>query len=152
MSIAGLNIGCGSSFSEILFQAASAVGRSALDGGLTNLANDFADRADEQVVDTGDGGDMADDVPDTPVDVPGGGGDLVGDPAAGESLFTANGCTSCHCDDASGGCALSAPRIVGVAIEEITARLTGDVFHPIKVDLTAVDLADLQAFLASLGG
>jgi len=153
---AGLSAGCGSAFSEILFQAASAVGRSALDVALTDIANDFADAGDAQADEPVDGGgDVPDDeTPDAPDEPPidGGGADLVGDPVAGEPFYTTNGCSSCHCDDASGGCALDAPNAVGVEFSILEAHLTGDESHPVKLDLTAQDLADLQAYLASLGG
>lgn len=157
--LAGLGTGCGSAFSEILFQAASAAGRSALDVALTDLANDLADAADQQgddgVDDDGavddDPGDSDDSPPDdSPVDD--GGGDLAGDAATGEAVFVDNGCTSCHCADASGGCALSAPGLAGVSRTELESRLTGELSHPIQADLTAQEFADLEAFLASVGG
>ena len=78
-------------------------------------------------------------------------GDLVGDAAAGEPLFAS--CGGCHCADASGGCLPGAPSLVGVGSETLDERLRGDVTHPIKqADLTDQEIADLEAYLASLGG
>ena len=85
-----------------------------------------------------------------------GGGDgstgLTGDPAAGQTVFTANNRAACHCADASGGCALSAPPIIGVTAGTLDGVLRGDEAHPLKVELSDQDLADLQAYLASLAG
>jgi cytochrome c553 len=67
-------------------------------------------------------------------------------------VFTANNCAGCHCADASGGCALSAPPIIGVTAEMLDSVLRGDQAHPTKVELSDQDLADLQAYLASLAG
>lgn len=88
-----------------------------------------------------------------PGDGNGGGGNfdgLTGDAANGQMLYTANNCASCHCADASGGCALSAPSLVGVVVTELDDRLRGQVSHPGgKFQLTDQELVDLVAFLAS---
>ena len=75
---------------------------------------------------------------------------LTGVAARGEGLFTEQGCLSCHCADAMGGCAGGAPRVVGVAAETLDARLRGSETHPVKPSLADQDIVDLEAFLASL--
>lgn len=163
--LVGFAVGCGSGFSEILFHAVSAAGRSALDVALTDLANDLAAAAEQQEPDLsdddgdGDGGaDDADDDSDAgdipPDDATRGDdtGDGVGDEGAGETVYLDNGCGSCHCADASGGCALSAPGLAGVPAADVASRLNGESPHPVQADLTATELADMAAFLASLEG
>jgi cytochrome c553 len=148
--------GCGTNLNEVLFQSVAATGRTLSDLWLTDFENRLADSLDPNGAPTGDGGSTTDQ---------GGGGsdqgngsgtgggdgstDLTGDPAAGQTVFTTNNCAACHCADASGGCALSAPPIAGVASDTIDARLRGDATHPLKVELSDQDLADLQAYLAS---
>ena len=73
-----------------------------------------------------------------------------GDAAGGALVFLNNGCGACHCDDASGGCALGAPALIGVEADELDERLRGDASHPVKFDLSDNELADLQAYLGSL--
>lgn len=136
--------GCGTNLDEVLFQSGVATGRTLIDLWLTDLENRLADSLDPNGAAAGDGG--------STTDQGGGGGGstgLTGDPAAGQTVFTANNCAACHCADASGGCALSAPPIAGVASDTINARLRGDATHPLKIELTDQDLADLQAYLAS---
>lgn len=226
--------GCGSNFDEILYQAFAATGRTAFDLFLTDLANDLADRADDDAAlddtdgddgtgdggDTDDGGDSdggdatdgdgtdggldgaalfaancsachgsdgasgfapdvtgksADEViaamsltthgsisltddeltaiavflsGDEPVD---GDGSIGGDAASGETIFVGNGCGSCHCADASGGCALDAPALHDVDDETLDDILRGDTPHPGgKHDLTDQDILDLQVYLNGL--
>lgn len=80
-----------------------------------------------------------------------GGGSVDGDAAAGETIFTANGCGSCHCTDASGGCALAAPALPGVDDGTLDAVLRGDTPHTGgKHDLTDQDILDLQAYFDGL--
>lgn len=77
-----------------------------------------------------------------------GGGSIGGDAAAGETIFTANGCGSCHCADASGGCALEAPDLHGADGDTLDEFLRGDTPHTGgKHDLTDQDLLDLKAYL-----
>jgi cytochrome c553 len=138
--------GCGTNLNEVLFQSGAATGRTLIDLWLTDFENRLADSLDPNGAAAGDGGSTT---------VQGGGGGstgLTGDPAAGQTVFTANNCAACHCADASGGCAFSAPRIAGVASDTIDARLRGDASHPTKLELSDQDLADLQAYLASLAG
>ena len=150
--------GCGTNFDEILYQAFAATGRTALDIFLTDLANDLADRADggDAAPDdtdgdggtgdggTGDGGDSdGGDAAD--------GASVGGDAAAGEMIYVSNGCGSCHCADASGGCALDAPALHDAAGETLDEFLRGDTPHTGgKHDLTDQDILDLQAYLAGL--
>ncbi len=69
----------------------------------------------------------------------------------GEMLFADNNCSACHCPDAGGGCALSAPALVGAAIELLDAFLRGGESHVGGTfPFDDQDLADLAAFLASL--
>ncbi|MFQ5591003.1 MAG: c-type cytochrome, partial [Phycisphaerae bacterium] len=61
------------------------------------------------------------------------------------------GCGACHCADAMGGCALDAPALVGVDLDTLTAMVVGEGAHPGgKFNLSDDDVADLQAYLASL--
>ncbi len=154
VSLAWLTLGCGSGFSEILFQAFSAVGRSALDVALTDIANDLADAADQQEPDPAETDPDADDHDDIPADDPpvDDGTDPVADPVTGQTVYTDNGCAGCHCDDASGGCALSAPGLIESSSSDLESHLTGEHTHPVQADLSATELADLEAYLASLAG
>ncbi len=75
----------------------------------------------------------------------------TGDASAGEDIFTGSGCTACHCEDAAGGCLPGAPSLLGVETDRLSEQLVGDRTHTGgKFDLTQEDLADLQAYLASL--
>lgn len=75
----------------------------------------------------------------------------TGDPVAGEALFTALGCTACHCADATGGCLPGAPSLIDAAVDTIEEKLVGEAAHTGgKFDVDATDLADLEAYLASL--
>ena len=151
--------GCGTNFDEILYQAFAATGRTALDIFLTDLANDLADRADgdDAAPDDTDGDDgTGDGGTGDGGDTDGGdgtdGGSVGGDAAAGETIFTANGCGSCHCADASGGCALDAPALLDADFETLDEFLRGDSPHTGgKHDLTDQDILDLQAYLGGLG-
>ena len=142
--------GCGTNLNELLFQASTAASRTVLDLWLTDLANQLADSFDDDggSADADSGGhDGHDDEHDT-----GGGtgpGDLTGDRVAGSAVFSANGCASCHCADAAGGCALSAPSILGAGVDRLSEFLTGATVHPLTVDLTDQELVDLEAFLVS---
>lgn len=79
---------------------------------------------------------------------------LTGDQAAGETIFTANICGACHCDDASGGCLPSAPALQTTDNATLLDFLVGDPLHTGGKfpDLTDQDIADLAAFLAQVGG
>lgn len=143
--------GCGTNLDEILFQSATALGRTYIDLLLTDVANTLAERdQDEEPVDGDQNGDDADDGNgDDDGTTDGGFEDLVGDPAAGEPLYAS--CAACHCADASGGCLPSAPGVVGVSAETLDEFLRGDAPHP-PSDLTDQEIVDLEAYLASLGG
>ncbi len=228
MPLSLVSIGCGTNFEEILLQAASALGRTALDLSITELANDLANGStnepDDQDSDIDDADDMATDEPDLG-DSPGddgssdvargetlvtdncsachgadgasgfapsiqgasadeiaskiggadghlvvslsdqdaedmaaflgsfeGSGDAVeGDSDEGESAFIAFGCAGCHCADASGGCALDAPNLVGASFQELTDVVVGNVPHAGGItDLSDEEIADIQAYLDSL--
>ncbi len=147
--------GCGTNLNEVLFQSVAATGRTLSDLWLTDFENRLADSLDRNGATAGDGGSTTDqggggsDQGNGGGGVDGGSTGLTGDPAAGQTLFTTNNCAACHCADASGGCALSAPPIAGAASDTIDARLRGDAPHPLKIALSDQDLADLQAYLAS---
>ncbi len=142
--------GCGTNLNEVLYQAANATGRTLLDLFLTDLANTLADSFEqEDAPPSGDqnGGGDGTTLPDGPPLE-----ELTGDPEAGESTFGSNNCAACHCADAAGGCALSAPTLIGVATETLDERLRGDAAHAGgKLDLTDQDIVDMQAYLDRLG-
>lgn len=141
--------GCGTNFQDILFQVAAATGRTVADGVLTDVANTLGDALDaaspSPPTDQGDGAaPPPDSMNEPPLD------EVTGDPTAGEDLFLANNCSACHCDDASGGCALSAPSLRGIDVPTVDERLRGEIEHPGgKFDFTNQDIADIQAFLGS---
>lgn len=165
--------GCGTNLNDVLLQSVSAVGRTFLDIALTDLANAVADsleqqgsatseQEDETPTEAGeaDEGDSDEGELDTDTDTdPGDDGDqgdaddtggLTPQAASGEAYYAANGCATCHCDDASGGCALDAP-VVGEDIDTLDEWLRGEAPHPGgKFDISDEQLADLQAYLASL--
>lgn len=150
--------GCGTSLETILFQTGSAAGRTFVDRLLTDVANSIADSFDAVDSPTDGTGNVGDPPPDDssggdsggPAD--GGGLDtLTGDPADGGGIYSGNGCAGCHCADAAGGCALDAPSLAGGTVETIDGALRGDAPHPVKVDLSDQDIADLEAYLTSLG-
>ena len=86
---------------------------------------------------------------DMPAD--GGDGDAAGSAANGEIIYLSNNCAACHCADASGECALSAPALVGVGAATLDAFLRGDEPHSGgRLALEDQELADLAAYLASL--
>ena len=149
--------GCGTSFSELLFQTGTALGRTALDLLLTDVANQVADArevtdtSDDGGADGTDGGDGAADADDGSDGDPGDAvGPDLGDTASGESVYADNGCAACHCADASGDCALSAPSLVGVDAATLDDFLRGDRTHPAKPSLSDRDIVDLEAYLGSL--
>ena len=156
LSAAGVSLtccsGCGTNLEQVLLQTASAAGRTVLDIVLTELANALAEelRPDGPA----DGGNGTDDGNgDTPPDGGNGDGnidDLVGDAAAGQAVYAGNNCAGCHCADAGGGCALSAPAIAGVSRQTLDESLRGTASHPVRVDLTDQEIVDLEAYLASL--
>jgi hypothetical protein len=150
--------GCRTNLSEVLLQTGAATGRTLVDLWLTDFANQLADSFepddsapddDDSTPDISDDDTGQDDDDDLPVDDDGSGGSS-GDVAAGEAIYTANSCGTCHCADAAGGCALSAPSIVGAGVGAIVAVLLGDASHPSKVGLSDQGLADLEAYLGSL--
>jgi len=148
--------GCGSDFSQILLQTGSAVGQTALDILLTDLVNQIADALDPTAnpppagEDTDDHGEDTDDHDDHPPADGSSFDGLTGDSAAGETLYTSNNCASCHCVDASGGCALSAPSLFGVSATSLDFHLRSPAGHPMKVDLSDQEIVDLEAYLSSL--
>jgi mono/diheme cytochrome c family protein len=149
-------VGCGSGVNEALFQTANAAGRTVLDLFLTELANGLAGGLDETAAPPpddsfngmtngdaiGDGGDG--------LGADGSSDELTPDPDAGLQVYSSNGCASCHCDNAGGGCALEAPGLLGVQLDALGDSLRGDSTHPVSSTLSDQDLVDLEAYLASL--
>ena len=81
----------------------------------------------------------------------GGDGEAAGSAENGEIIYLSNNCAACHCADASGECALSAPALVGVSAATLDAFLRGDEPHSGgQRALEDQELADLTAYLASL--
>jgi len=136
--------GCSTSAGDAFFNAATAAGTSLLDQLLTAAVNGTLDLLNPPTTPPAD---------EQPAGGTGGGGSfdgLTGDAANGQTLFTANNCASCHCADASGGCALSAPSLVGVVVTDVDDHLRGQASHPGgKFQLTDQEIVDLTAFLAS---
>jgi cytochrome c553 len=83
---------------------------------------------------------------------------------AGLDFYAQNGCASCHCNAAQGGCNLDAPSLQGISAENLTANLIhastaeedptiSEPFdpHPLKLPKTTTDeIAALETFLDSL--
>lgn len=133
--------GCSTVAGDAFFNVATAAGTSFFDqlltaavNGTLNLLNPLP--ADEQP-DAGSGSD-------------GGFDGLTGNATNGQAIFTANNCATCHCVDASGGCALSAPSLIGVGTTEVDDNLRGQSPHVGgKFQLTDQEIVDLVTFLAS---
>jgi len=69
----------------------------------------------------------------------------------GAMLYANNNCADCHCADAGGGCALSAPVLVGAGVEALNAFLRGGESHSGgTAPFDDQELVDLAAYLASL--
>ncbi len=154
-------VGCGSDLNQVLFETVAAAGRTFVDQVLTDVANTLADREDDADGTPSDGDQDGDDVDGGDGDGDGdGNGDgeppdggfdeHIGDPVAGEALYTANTCAVCHCADGAGGCLPGAPPLTGVSAEVLDELLRGDAPHASKVDLTNQEIVDLEAYLASL--
>lgn len=135
-------IGCGA-LGETALQGGEASLRTLVDFLLTGFTNQIADALEA------DEGQAADDMSDDDDDDD---GIIIDDPVlSGEMIFTANGCSACHCADAGGGCGLDAPSLVGVGADMLDARLRGDTPHPGgKFDFDDQEIADLEAYLDSL--
>ena len=145
--------GCGTNLNEALLLATESGTRTLIDVLLSDLYSDLPDLFTIPPA----VGDTTDDADDGNVGGDAGSGDgpvTDGDADNGEQVFTANSCAACHCADATGGCAASAPAIAGVGVDTLRELLQGDMPHiggkfP---DLSAQDLADIEAFLADLAG
>lgn len=137
----GLFLGCGSNAGDLVVQYAEALAQTAVDQWLTELVNDLNGTPIEP-----------DDSDSTPGDGDTGNGDgePSGDPVQGASIYAANSCGACHCADAGGGCALSAPAIIATSHESIASILVEDSGHPLQPVLSETDIADLEAYLATL--
>jgi cytochrome c553 len=81
----------------------------------------------------------------------GDGGDGEPDAANGASLYTSNNCTTCH--GASGEGVGSFPPVAGLGATELQSACDGSGTMPALCEpLTASDIADLGAYLETLGG
>ncbi len=142
--------GCGVDLNQLLIEAANVGATTALDILLTDVVVNAAD-AVEDIEDAPI--DSADGDSDTEDDDSAGGEvsiDIEGDIAAGQDLFTSSGCAACHCADATGGCALSAPSLIDVDVDTLNAKLRVNGPHfGIDTGLGDQQIADLQAFFAS---
>lgn len=144
-------VGCGSDISQALLQAGNVAGQTAFDLLLTDLVNQLADSLTQTTSPPDTGGDPAGGDP-AGGDSTGGSdfGSLTGIISAGETFYTSNGCGSCHCADAGGGCALGAPSLIGVTADSLDIHLRGSNEHPVKLTLSDQEIADLEAYLGSL--
>lgn len=133
--------GCSTVAGDALFNAATAAGTSVLDQLLTAAINGTLDLVNPPPTDEADDGSDSD----------GNFEGLTGDAANGQALFTLFNCASCHCADGSGGCALSAPSLIGVGTTELDDNLRGQSIHlgGKFTQLTDQEIVDLMALLAS---
>lgn len=141
MILSAATLGCSTVAGDALFNAATAAGTSVLDQLLTAAINGTLDLFNPPPADEPDDGSDSD----------GNFEGLTGDAANGQALFAANNCASCHCADATGGCALGAPSLVGVGTTELDDNLRGESIHlggkfPLFTDQ---DIVDLESYLAS---
>ncbi len=135
--------GCGTDARFLILDALTVQGQTSLDLLLTDIAVTLDENLPEPPIDGGNNGGGVDS----------GAGDALADPVAslGEEFFNNNGCTGCHCDDASGGCALDAPVLVGAVFETLNRQLRQSGGHfSAPPDISDQQLANLEAFLASL--
>lgn len=149
----GAFLGCGTNFNDLAYNTLSASGQTLLDLLLTEAVNNILDgtQTDDNDNDNG-GGDNGNDNSAPDNDNTGGGlDDLVGDVANGSELYAAN-CASCHCADATGGCLLDAPGVVGATATVLGEFVRGEASHPAKRDWTDQEVVDAEAYLASLAG
>ena len=125
--------GCGTNIEELLYQSVTALGRTAFDVALTEVANDLADALarDDAPPDDGDGdGGNGDDGDD------GGNG-----PPDGAALY-ANNCAACHGADGASG---FAPDISGQSAAELAVGLESPSHGAIS--LTEDEVAAIAQFL-----
>lgn len=143
-------VGCGNdSFRDLAYNTVTSTGRTLFDLWLTELVNNIAGGGEEPVDNENDntGGNENDNTSENE-NTGGGFDDLTGDVDNGMTLFSTN-CASCHCPDASGGCLLDAPAIVGASAEDIDEYVRGDATHPAKREWTDQEVVDVEAYLAT---
>lgn len=133
--------GCLPAAPDLRGTIADVIGRK-LQEGTTHMGGAFPDTTDQELADVaaflaGDGGAPDDSGPAAP------------DPVNGQTLYTANACAVCHCDDGSGDCLPGSPNIQGIDLETIGAMIVGETFHSggKAPDLTDEELMDMVAFL-----
>lgn len=72
----------------------------------------------------------------------------------GLEYFSRNGCASCHCNDAVGGCNLDAPNIQNMPENRVDLMLRSAQVtraHPVKLPATDQEIEDVATFLGTLG-
>jgi len=131
--------GCGTNLEQVLYQTLTAAGRTAVDIALTDLANDIADRFEDQEP-------SGDDVDGDGDDGDDGGNGGNGDSPTGAELFAGN-CASCHGADGASG---FAPDISGFAADELLAGLESGTHA--SITLTDEEVGMIAEFLGGSGG
>lgn len=129
LSLAG--VGCGTGLDNVLLPVAESTARGAAD----IVLSEFALALDEAL--------NPPPVPETPPE---------GDPVLGMVIFETHNCLYCHCQDARGGCASSAPNIQGASYALVDNQLRGLITHTGGKfpEFTDFDIADLAAYLQEL--
>ena len=76
----------------------------------------------------------------------------VGNPDAGQVIFDSYNCWSCHCADATGGCANAAPSLWGANYALVDDKLRGPLSHTGGkfTQFTDFNIADLSAHFQNL--
>jgi mono/diheme cytochrome c family protein len=133
-SLAFLSVGCGSQIGDALLPVAQGTARGAADIALSSFADSL---------------DAALNPPPEPEPEP---ALPEGDPVLGQFIFETHNCLYCHCIDARGGCAESAPNIQGASFELVDSQLRGEVTHTGGKfpEFTDFDIADIAAYLDQL--
>ncbi len=154
--------GCGSGVQDAVLLAGESGARTFIDILISDIFADLpdlvtfppgVDTSADAVAETDvatDGGTGTDGAADTPTDSGGVGAGLTGVASNGEALFSANGCSGCHCP-AADACTSGRINLHGVQAARIEEKTQSDLFHTGGKfpDLTEQDLVDLEAFFAS---
>ena len=141
-------VGCGTNLNQILFQSGTAMGRTAFDLFLTDLANAIADgaEADDDAADTDDADDDdtdADDDADADDDDDDADDDGDDDGVIDGAGLYADNCSACHGADGASGFAAA---VVGFTADELAVGLESATHG--SISLTDDEVAALAEFLA----